>query len=508
MCGTTSPCGEGWGGGCISKTYRDKEQGAFAREPGDDPREFDDIGRALERTDKRSRLLQCGLVDGRLIGGAGWAQSPWSWRPDCSFLDDRYLFRVECLTWGTLFLEGHANAGYAIGLTHAANPATILRQLFKHTRQLALVASLVPLGTVGSSTAYADPPVALPPTFPTNQLFCFRITDMERLPSDVEGDAFRVQFQVLNWTGTDASSLFMSANTGTTAVDGGVPGFVSASIDANGRGGALGGSDIGPGAFDAQAIHSGRGRGDLSNLENDWQTTSVTPTHVQWDNATTVVGTPIPNRDLLFVGDPALVPGFGTDALGDSAVDGGPTPYVNQSPGGGQPTPDGSGNVLDGFVIDIDDWDVGEVFSLNWFLAASFDGSASFVPVSGGFPGNFFPIGTSGFGNDFGFGVMNLVRVEDSIGAPAPSLPGPVFVGNTGFVQSGTAFYDTVYEIPNPSEFAAEFGAGLTAGFLNPFDNVFDVNTNAIPIPEPSSIVLVGAGLVGLGASRRRRRPG
>ncbi|MDA0657791.1 MAG: PEP-CTERM sorting domain-containing protein [Planctomycetota bacterium] len=378
----------------------------------------------------------------------------------------------------------------------------MLKSIFRKGSHLALVASLVPLGAVGVPTAKADPPVALPPDFPTDQLFCFRITDLERIPGDAEGNAFRVQLQVLNWTNHQADALIMSVNEGTT---GGVR-IANASIDINGRGGPIGGNEIGSGAFDGTAIHSGRGQGDLPGLTNDWQVGTVSTTHVQWDNANN--GTPIPNRDLLFTIEGSssfLVPGFGTDGLGDSAVDGGPTPYTNQGPGGGQPSPDGSGNVLDGFVLDIDNWDEGEVFSLNWFLAASFEGSGALQTASILPPGQFFPIGTSAFGNDFGFGIINLVRIGDSIGTPAPNLPGPVFEGNTGFVQNGTTFYDTVYEIPNPAEFAAELGAAITGRFLNNSDNVFGAQVNTNLVPEPTNVVILGAGLAALGLSRRKQ---
>ena len=98
-----------------------------------------------------------------------------------------------------------------------------------------------------------------------------------------------------------------------------------------------------------------------------------------------------------------------------------------------------------------------------------------------------------------GFGVLNLARM--SLGG---SLPGPVFAGNSGFVQDTNEFYDTVYQIPNPSEFALEMGGGITGDFMNPDDNVFNapVNTSVIPTPAASAMMMVGFGSI---LSRRRR---
>jgi hypothetical protein len=195
-----------------------------------------------------------------------------------------------------------------------------------------------------------------------------------------------------------------------------------------------------------------------------------------------------------------LVPGYGTDGIGDSAMDGGPDPYTPSSPGGGQPD---SGyeypNVLDGFVFDVDDWDEGEVFSLNWW-------TAGLGSVSGGAPYHLYSPAT--IGDPFGYGIVSLVRLEPTIGSPDGDLPGPVFAGNVGFDQSGDSFFDTVYEIPNPAEFAAEFGAGLTAQFVNPADNILGlpINTERL-VPEPATFVFAGSGLLALaGISSRGRR--
>lgn len=375
-----------------------------------------------------------------------------------------------------------------------------------------LVAAAVSMAIAGP--ALADPPAN--PDLPS--VFCFRITDMERVAGDAEGDAFRVEFEVLNWTGLDAAGVKMSLTQGTSAgvtIDG-------ASIDPDGRGGPTGGTDIGPGVFDPISHQSGRGRGDIVDHLNDWNVLGQSGTDVTYsalNAAGTLVGTEIPHENLLFSTN-ARVPGTGTDALGDSAVDGGPGPYTvgpddgNPLVAGMPPVPDGSGNVLDGFVIEIDGLGVGDVVGFNWFLLGEEGEEASFAAAlsngagedcSTDVPDCLFPIGVVGGGNEFGFGTFSLARIE--IGG---ALPGALFVGNSGFNQNPVTFFDDVYEIPNPAEFGGEFGAGLTAPFLDPLDNVFGAptNTTLIAVPEPATIGLSLAGvsaIFGVGWRRRRR---
>ena len=367
--------------------------------------------------------------------------------------------------------------------------------------QVVFVVGLL-VSVVGSSVADPVPPPSPPPgppPLPFPQVFCFRITDIERVPGDVEADAFIFEFEALNWTATAAGGLSLAATIGTTNVDGFNPTIVGNGIDPDGRGGPVGGSDIGPGVFDALPIQSGRGRGDTGGLLNDWTAVGTTATTASWSGA---AGTAIPSQDLLGVanggGDArSLVPGAITTLDSSTAIDGG-IPNISGTyspddapPFAGPPAVDGSGNVLDGFTMTIDDFDVGETISMNWFLL---DGAQQ-------------PIGVAGQGNAFGFGLINLQRA--ALGANAgPALFGSPAGNNTGMGQTPTLFYDSVFDVPNPANFVGEFGAGLTAPFSNPDDNQFDAPSNAdLIVPVPAAVwmsIPVLCGIVFVRVIRRK----
>lgn len=337
---------------------------------------------------------------------------------------------------------------------------------------------------LSASTAHADPPA----TVDAPEVFCFRITDIERISGldGSDGNDFVFEFEVLNWTDTPVAGVEIIANIGTSGrglgpAIGASPTIAGIGIDRDGRGGPVGGTDIdasglgltsGSGTFDPIAIQSGRGRGDIAGHLNDWDAASFSAREALWDVGS---GTVIPNVDLIAAGVDAidLVPGNPPvlDALGDTAVDGGPTPYT-AGRGAGQPSPDGSGNVLDGFTLTMTDWDVGEFFSFNWSLL---NGAGD-------------PIGTAGSptGNPYGFGVVSLARLD-----PGGVMPTPLFPFSTGFANAGSlSFFDTVWAVPNPTEFALEFAAGVSA---------------PVPLP-PAGALLVGAVLILTRPLRRRTK--
>ena len=350
------------------------------------------------------------------------------------------------------------------------------------------------IALVSASTAATADPVPVPDG-PDGPEFCFRVTDIERF--GVGGNNFAFSLEVLNWTDTPGWGLSIATNIGSTSIAGSIPTFVGAGIDRDGRGGPLGGDDIdakgpgltvGSGTFDTPAIHSGRGRGDVAGLLNDWEADFSTSLTAQW-SGDVGVDTAIPNQDLFNAPTPAalasLIPLGGVngsvDGLRDSATDGGP----------GIPLPyaDGSGNSLDGITLSVSDWNVGEVLSFNWFL----------LDNAG------IPTGSAGVGNPYGFGIVNIARVNPVTRV----LPGPVFMGNSGFSLGGAGsrlFFDSVNEVPNPALFAMELGAGITGGFVDPSTNIFGVQVNTTPVPIPAAIWLMLGGLGALGGARRYRR--
>ena len=137
----------------------------------------------------------------------------------------------------------------------------------------------------------------------------------------------------------------------------------------------------------------------------------------------------------------------------------------------------GEGNVLDGFTLTVQDWDIGEVLSMNWFI----DNFGSFI-------------GTAGSGNSFGFGTMSLVRSTPDGPLPTGALFGigaDAGRNSAGFIQQD--FYSDVFIVPPTTEsgpglayFGAELGAAITGPFLNPGDN----QQNLIPVnAEPREVV-------------------
>lgn len=415
----------------------------------------------------------------------------------------------------------------------------------------------------GTLLALASQVSADPPPAPLPDVFCFKITDIERPISAYTGDdpvngdlidddRFLFEFEVLNWTDSFVYGVQLSLNTGTTT-----PRLSDAFIDRDGRGGSVGdATDPLYGEIDGQKLTGGgrtpdhghadpiphkHGRGSIifgepDSIENfnDWDVLELSPTTVTFDaDIGFVNGDPFNNgfaiipEDLL--GGTGRVPGTGRDALGDSAIDGGPgcanrnptvpgdcddpisfdNGYYERGPDDSSPlvlgeTPlcfDGPAfcNVVDGFVIEIDDFDVGDTLSFNWaLLTLDADAPECIEPDVGGC--------LALIGGGFGSGVLNLTRLDGG------DLPGPLFEGNTGFNQNPELFFDEVYDLPNPAGFAGEVGGGIVAAFMNEDDNRYGLVENTGPaasVPEPGALLLLGSGLLVIFAIGywRNRRP-
>ena len=318
--------------------------------------------------------------------------------------------------------------------------------------------------TVFSSIAAADPPA--PSIFPG--LPVIRVTDIGAVNG--QPNRFRIMFEVINWTNQDAYGLSVSLNVATTFLPtaaGATPKvkFVNAMAAKTGR--PLAPVDVtGDGLInlslpasnpqsDLEDVNSNgilnpgedkNGNGRLDNdpipgnvmpiQGNDWSVAGVTETNARW-----TAGTPLPKRDLLAATTRAsicsLIPGC--------ALTAGQPKIANAE------TVDDGPNVLDGFVLEVSDWEEGETLSFNWFLM-----------------GPTLPIGNGSGGSPYAFGVLSLIRLPYGYLAPYPDV---WYAGTKGFEQSTTLFFDHVYLLPSAgAEFAEDIGRALTLNFLNASD--------------------------------------
>ena len=383
----------------------------------------------------------------------------------------------------------------------------------------AILAAIASTCSVGIKVALADPPPTPPPETKLPPVFCFRFTDIKAVEDDPEGDKFQLAFEVLNWSNQPAAGVRIALNEiNTMGLVGEAPTFAGAGVDGNGR-------PLGP---DADPL--------LGNqlFSNTSKVVQSTDSAIQWDASqldfNTFVNGPIPNRDLLGVGSRntpgacALVPGC--QVVGHS------NPFFGTPQVADWDTVDNGNNVLDGFVITVDDFDEQEVISFNWDL----------LNVAGK------RIGDT---NDYGFGAVNIARLpihEDS------HADFRVFERNTGVERSDRLFAENSYLVTEFSPanfdttlagrfsarnaiatetndstgeeqliamFAAEFGAGITGPFLNPEDNIFNSPVNAklvnpnpknggpiVPpksVPEPSIIAMLGMTAIAIFGYKRQR---
>jgi len=364
--------------------------------------------------------------------------------------------------------------------------------------------SVFPLYLIGATVLLLINPLPIAadplPTFPDAvlpQVFCFKITDIRADKTDPELNKFTFEFEVLNWSSGFANNVeIMLSQPDTSGVR-----FTAAGVDADGRPLIIEGVGIedtnGNGILDPGEDTNGDGRltddlmpGNL-NTPNEFMVTTQTDTLIFWETEPFPQLIPVlyPSIQLPFIQyayagmDPVGI--RNADLIGAAAFGG--TPAANNRIPGfpGTTTIDGAGNVSpleaidngdnvrDGFTFTVDGLDPGDTFQFNWFLTQTF--------LTGGDPPTVtIPLGTSFGGNDYGFGVVIISRVD------AAALPGPVYIGNLGVQQTGAQFFDSVFIVPDPAGVAAEFGAGLTAPFVKPNDNVFEAGINAIIISTPA----------------------
>lgn len=354
-----------------------------------------------------------------------------------------------------------------------------------NTLNIVLAGAAGLVATAPFQSSRADPPVTPPACAKLDEdLFCWRVTFIEGVPGDPEGDRFRIMMEFVNWTGSDAYRIRMARNIGG---DVGSMQLVGADVDFNGR----------PFADPPQP--------PTGNIQmcNTWFVNSFTDSLVIWETG----GPPIPPcpppngllNNAFFVGNHGGAPGFEFNGLLDPAFDDGittgdecrtalngmiPGSNLEQVDMGGMmvwkvnindtETADNGSNVLDGFWIELDDWDVGDSISFNWWLEDEQGNSIGMVFMGG-----------SVMGDQFGFGALNLTRLN----SPAPA---PLFNLNGGFDPSDTIIggdaddatfwaenevngIDTYPINPIPAGrpgagrwFAIELGAAVTAQLVNP----------------------------------------
>ncbi len=254
----------------------------------------------------------------------------------------------------------------------------------------AVAATMV--GTL-ATPALADPIVSPPPEQYIPPVFCFRIMDI-----NVTGeDRFRFEFEVLNWTDTEADDLAIAIAAASDVT------FV----------------DESGGIRQPSALPFPDGGGNQV-IPNDW---TVDPT----ENGTTAIhwdgGTPIPNIDLIQIAEDTQNVNLAqaqNDAI--AAINAAGFPNNDFDPNDPE-TIDNGLNVLGGFIFEADDFQVGEVLSFNWFLT-----------------NEGVPIGTAAnteTDNPFGFGNMTIARADLDGNLPDPLFPE---LGNTGIVQDNRIF--------------------------------------------------------------------
>ena len=311
-----------------------------------------------------------------------------------------------------------------------------------------VLAGLGTLVLLSLAPALADPPASPPPCdVKIDPIFGVRVTDIRGTFGD--SDRWQLELEFLNWTQRDAYGILIVANSGSTNSDGATPYISGASIDANGR-------PLGP----TGTCPSG-GCPPMGNIAktNDWTLINLSSTQVCFTSKPFGVqtGTPIPHPAVTHQGvsyHGLLSPDF--DGKPQSVCTTvipqmipGPNPVVGGSPAciqvPNREDIDDGNNVLDGFVIEIDDWDSGEQFSFDWWLIGD-DGSLI---------GSIDPTATMVMGDDYGFGAVNLATMSPGIvGDSAGSNPAPPPLFNFNSIDSSKV--NTGYDPPDTSNANAD----------------------------------------------------
>lgn len=314
-----------------------------------------------------------------------------------------------------------------------------------------------------AAPAFSNPPP--PSQFAVPDVHVIRVTDAD---VHTKTGNLRLMFEILNWTDSAVDQVVLIENDAGSlipATAGGLPVIAAASVEFDGR-------PLNPlaGPADDDANFPPQ---DCSPCTDPDKIGASNSFSAGMPSTTKVVYTSdgsIPPRDLLGAADAnaacALVPGC--TAAGNPIAD------VERIDNGLSPD-----NVLDGFVLEFTDFDVGEVISFNVFLidelgeVIGYHDGADFV------------------GNAFGFGTINIFRGDGlptrSHGPPVWTRPGRgAVIGNTGTVDPPDNLRDMFVQ---NDFFQVEVGAALTAPFRNSTDNDLlgdggGVGVNAIPHPN------------------------
>jgi hypothetical protein len=355
---------------------------------------------------------------------------------------------------------------------------------------------LAPTGValaIAAGISWSSPVKADPPPEPNVPVFCFRVTDILNVAGDA--DRFQFEFEILNWTNQPAHGMDLSLTQRNFSIFGptvdNAPFIAGAAVDVLGR-------PIGPLNDDANFAAVANSPGFLNGVGakvgqlNNWVVTNQTASQVKWRDPSPP-NNPLHNRDLLnpslsLAQKLALVPGAVLDIGGNPIVPDFET-VDNGAPGVTGPGANGVDNVLDGFVIDLDDFDPGESVSFNWLLT---DAAGNVIQQNPNRP------------NAMALGVLNIYR-------PMVDENGPglwCFLPDSGFSGGNTGSTANIRDIfpdaDNPA-FRVEFGPQMTAPFLLATDNSFDLPVNVHACPEPGTLALSGIALVGLLLRKRWR---